>query len=144
MTRTARKFRARPAKLDPIQKALRQDKRESAARLKAKTAAGKTRWGKHWRNMTRSGRVFSRVERIEPIKADQEVSYVLRPEPGWEWICQNCKTYSLIRESDMPAVLKYWEELAGKAVAQGFKPPVKPTAATAGCPNCRFLPGSPE
>lgn len=131
-------------KIDPVQKALKQDQRESAARLRKKTIACKLRWGKDWKNMVRTGRRYTRVERIEPTTAEGEVTYVLRPEPGWEWMCQNCKTYSLITESMMPEILKDWETLAKKTVARGFKPPEKPTAATAGCTNCKYRPGAPE
>jgi hypothetical protein len=130
--------------LSPVQRALQLDKRESAARLKEKTAAGKKRWGKNWRDMVRAGRRFTRVQTVDPITADGKVETILRPEPGWEWVCQNCKTYSLITGSMMPAILKDWEALAKKTVDRGYKPPVKPTAATAGCTNCKYLPGAPE
>jgi hypothetical protein len=157
-TRRPRATRTRQPKkeLTPVEKALQLDTKQSEARLKQKTAASLKRWGKNWKDMVRTGRRFTRVERIDPITADAEVTYVLRTEPGWEWTCQNCKTRSLVTESPMIAiytidgvtyrddVLKAWEELAAKTVARGFKPPEKPTATTAGCPNCKYRPGSPE
>ena len=162
MTRTARKLRTRPAalaahhrKLDPIQKILRQDVRESLRRKNKKTTEAKNQWGKNWPNMVRSGRQFTRVQVISPITAAGKVEYVLRPEPGWQWTCFNCKTGSLVTEkliaiwkveneeirTDMMAE---WEALAKQSVERGFKPPVKPTPATAGCPNCKARPGAPE
>lgn len=145
MTRTpAKRLAKRKNPLSEVERLLALDKRESAARLKAKTAASKKQWGPRWRDMVRTGRVFTRVERIEPVTAAAEVTFVIRPEPGWEWRCQNCKTYSLIRPSDMPRVLSEWEALAANAVKGGFKPPRKPTIETAGCPNCKYRPGDPE
>jgi hypothetical protein len=131
-------------KPSPLQKAIILDKKESTRRLRIKTSEAKKRWGNNWKDMVRTGRRYTRVQRIDPVTADANVTYVLRPEPGWEWICQNCKTYSLIRESDMPGILEEWEILAYKTLNAGFKPPEKPTAATAGCPNCKFRPGAPE
>ncbi len=142
-------------KLDPIQKLLRQDQRESAARIAKKTAESKAKWGKHWRDMVRSGRHYTRVEIIEPTTAKGEPEYKLRPEPGWDWICFNCKTKSLVTEV-MIAVWKVdnqeirtdmmaeWATLAKQTAALGYKPPVRPTPATAGCPNCKARPGAPE
>ncbi len=123
-----------------------------------KIRAGRKRWGKDavLENLTRSGRRYSRVEfsdvgfqddapRYYPDRNTPDGSaYRIRSEPGWEWTCQNCKTYSIITESMMPAILKDWEEMAAKTVAAGYKPPKRPTAATAGCTNCRYLPGAPE
>ena len=121
-----------------------------------KIRAGRKRWGKEavLENLTRSGRRYSRVE-FSPIGFDHgeidiskapnlHAAYRIRSEPGWEWTCQNCKTYSIITESMMLAILKDWEEMAAKTVAAGYKPPKRPTAATAGCTNCRYLPGAPE
>ena len=110
----------------------------------AKAAAGRYRWGSGWHDKTRSGRRYSRVEFFEATRAEENSCYMLRPEPGWFWFCQNCHTPSLITESMMPTILKNWEEQAAKTVARGYKPPVKPTAATAGCTNCNYLPGAPE
>jgi hypothetical protein len=128
-----------------------------------KTVAGRQRWGVSWRDKTRSGRRYTRVQ-FSPIGFDLgqidiaiaqrpgiwshrpnlHAEYRIRPEPGWEWTCPNCKTYSMITASMMPAILRDWEEMAVKTVARGYKPPARPTAATAGCTNCRFLPGAPE
>jgi hypothetical protein len=139
----------------PIQKILRQDNRESAARLAKKTAESKAKWGKSWRDMVRSGRRFSRVETIEPTTAEGDVKYVLRPEPGWLWICFNCKTRSLVTDT-LIAIWKVnnqeirtdmmaeWVQLAQKTEAGGFQPPARPTPATCPCPNCKARPGAPE
>ena len=145
-----------PRKLSPIQNALRLDRIESAKRLREKTSAAKKKYSYDWRDYTRPGRIYTRVETIEPTTAAGTTEYVLRPEPGWEWICPNCKTWSLITEAMkgyerqfgklvlVCDVLKEWEQLAQQTVRGGFKAPVKPTAAMAGCTNCKFRPGDPE
>ena len=112
-----------------------------------------SRWGSAWENYERSGRKFSRVETRPWSKTGSHETgdfrelpayQAIRPEPGWEWTCQNCKTYSFIRESDMPAILRGWEAMAENAIKRGYKVPIKPTPAIAGCPNCRYRPGDPE
>lgn len=147
-----------------------------------KRRAGRKRWGKDANliDFTRSGRRYSRVEFIDATTADSKGYYALRAEPGWEWVCQNCKTYSLVpdsmiatwrlvvetprlvkaagsklavatehpskwqRETVCTDLMKEWEANAAKAVARGYKPPIKPTPARANCPNCKFRPGAPE
>jgi len=103
------------------------------------------KWGEDWRNKERSGRRYSRVvEQAIPIGPGYIFRYVIRPEPGWVWTCQNCKSESIITESMMPVILQAWEEMARDTVERGYKPPARPTAATAGCPECRYRPGAPE
>lgn len=146
-----------------------------------KLRAARKRWGKNadLPSLTRSGRRYSRVEFIASTTADSEGFYLIRSEPGWEWVCENCRTYSLVPESmiatwrlvietnrlvhaggkvavekEPPAkwhreilhtdLMKRWEQQAASCVGRGFKPPKKPTPATAGCPNCSFRPGAPE
>jgi hypothetical protein len=101
------------------------------------------KWGEDWRNKERSGRRYSRVEAVAEF-LDGPGLWSIRPEPGWEWTCQNCKSYSIITESMMPVILQSWEEMARDTVERGYKPPARPTAATAGCPECRYRPGAPE
>ncbi len=101
------------------------------------------KFGVRWEDYQRSGRKFRRVEH-GLVTGTIFLEWRILSEPGWEWTCQNCKTYSFIRESDMPAILKDWETMAANAIKRGFKVPIKPTPATAGCPNCKFRPGDPE
>lgn len=148
-----------------------------------KTRAGRKRWGKDVQliDYVRSGRRYSRVKFVDSASADADGYYVIRPEPGWEWICQQCKTRSFVtaamiaewqlviettrvirgvggvklsvardhpskwqRETIRTDLLQEWEDLARKTAVRGFKPPVKPTPATAPCPNCKYRPGAPE
>lgn len=119
---------------------------ESKYRRALKGRKYQKHWGPNWENYVRSGRKFSRVESTtsQDGTAYGNQIFLIRPEPGWEWTCQNCKTYSFIRESDMPAILKEWQDLCASAIKRGYKMSTKPTAATAGCTNCRFRPGDPE
>lgn len=98
-------------------------------------------WSGNWQNYERSGRSYRRAW-LAPISQ----IWVDYPEPGWEWTCQNCKEYSFIRKSDMPAILAEWRRkvdyMIAKEYTKGF--PAKPTAATAPCTNCCFHPGAPE
>jgi hypothetical protein len=136
------------------------DSFESFLRRKPKEIAGRKRWGPNWRDMTRPGRVYTRVA-FSPIGFDHgeidiskapslHAEHRIRPEPGWEWTCPNCKEYSIITQSMMPAILKEWQDTVQRmtytAAAKGVKVkiPPKPSAATAGCTNCKYLPGSPE
>lgn len=117
-----------------------------------KSIANRQRWGRDWRDSVRSGRRYSRVE----LDSERlEAYWRIRSEPGWEWVCQNCKTRSLVLPSmvavwtigDGPIrtdMIQEWQDLSAKTVARGFKPPVKPTPATAPCPNCHYRPGAPE
>lgn len=117
----------------------------SIYRLSAKAAAGLWGYGAGWRDKTRTGRVYSRVDYEEYRTGDQLRSgWAVRPEPGWAWTCQNCKTFSLITASMMAAIWAEWDTEAGKILARGYKPGRRPTAATAGCPNCCYRPGAPE
>jgi hypothetical protein len=132
-----------------------------------KTARGRQRWGKDWRNKTRSGRTYRRVQleemedpqvahqrRLDYLAEGGDLStwrhydwkpyYRIRPEPGWEWSCPNCKTRSFVTESMMPDILIDWERIALKCKERGLPIPRKPTAATAGCTNCKYRPGAPE
>jgi hypothetical protein len=104
----------------------------------------KKRWpGRNPIDMERSGRRYSRVEWVE--FTDSPHRFVIRPEPGWEWTCSQCHTYSFVRESDMPAILAEWNDFTERSKKRGFKPAhAAPTAATAGCPECKFRPGAPE
>jgi hypothetical protein len=113
-----------------------------------KTLAGRRRWGAQWRDKVRPGRTYTRVYDIEPLHSCE---YFFRPEPGWEWFCPNCKDYSLITESMMPAILEEWKasiaRMAEKYQRLGVKMPAippEPTAVMAGCPNCKYRPGAPE
>ncbi len=119
-----------------------------------KTVYNRIKWGSEWRDSVRSGRRYSRVEcRESDVTWDRY--YAIRPCPGWEWTCSNCKTKSIVNASLVAFytidgttcrddVLEKWRELAASTAARGFKPPVKPTPATAGCPNCQYRPGAPE
>jgi hypothetical protein len=120
------------------------DKLESFWNLSRKASKEKERWGEDWRNKTRSGRRHTRVWFVDSPSRDSEGFYTLRPEPGWEWCCPNCKTYSIVTESMMPQVLSEWEYLAQSCKARGLPIPRKPTVATAGCTNCKYRPGAPE
>jgi hypothetical protein len=130
-----------------------------------KTLRGRRKWGSEWRDKVRPGRTYRRVE-FNPMgfpptpftdsSGNEGVlhlnsAYRIRPEPGWEWFCPNCKEHSLITESMMPDILKDWntsiQRMVNKALEKGIRvPPVPPvpTPATAGCPNCRYRPGAPE
>lgn len=114
-----------------------------------KVRALQHQWGDRWQDMSRKGRTYTRVSpvigvpRVVGVLGSSE-GFIIRPDPGWEWNCPNCKDYSRITEADMPAILRIWEIMAQKAIDRGYKVPRKPTAATAGCPNCNFLPGDPE
>lgn len=125
---------------------------QSLYRRKAKEIASR-KWGKNWRNCVRPGRTYTRVElswwpksQSEELEAD----YGIRPEPGWEWHCPNCHDYSLITESMMPEILREWQASVSRVLeiarTKGIehKPTPRPTAATAGCPNCKYRPGAPE
>jgi len=137
------------------------DTLQSFYNKKRKEIREKRKWGEDWEDKTRSGRRYSRVEynevgifREDFVAGKREIgepTYRIRPEPGWEWSCPNCHEYSFVTESMMPAILKDWEEtiqrMTAKANAKGVKLPAippPPTAATAGCTNCRFRPGAPE
>jgi hypothetical protein len=130
------------------------DSFQSFIRSKTKEIRERRRWGKNWRDMTRSGRVYRRVQEIHlpyiPQGEFANGAYELLPQPGWEWTCPNCKEYSLITESMMPTILKEWQDTVQRmtytAAAKSVKVkiPPKPTAATAGCTNCKYRPGSPE
>jgi hypothetical protein len=104
----------------------------------------KRKLGPRWRDYVRPGRRYTRVIAIPPSAPAEELRYAIRETPGWEWYCPQCHTYSLISEGDMPEVLNDWAKLCENAIKQGFKVPVKPTMATAGCTNCKFRPGEPE
>jgi hypothetical protein len=126
-----------------------------------KTLAGRRKWGAQWRDKVRPGRTHTRVE-FSPLGFDHgeidvavapglHAAYRIRPEPGWEWFCPNCKEYSLITESMMPEILREWNEsiqrMTAKANEKGVKVPAippPPTPAMAGCPNCKYRPGAPE
>jgi hypothetical protein len=133
---------------------------QSAWNTSRKTIAGRRRWGSQWRDKVRPGRTCTRVERIDiPIpeaanyaewKLNSAV-YSIRPEPGWEWWCPNCKEYSLITESMMPEILTEWQEGVKRMIAKAYEKgipaptiPPPPTPATAGCTNCKYRPGAPE
>ena len=121
------------------------DEVQSFWRRTRKEIRAKRKWGARWKDMTRSGRRYTRVDIIDAeFVNDPGPAYFMRIEPGWEWSCPNCKSYSLVTESMMPEILADWEKMAASAKARGFKIPRKPTAATAGCTNCRFQPGDPE
>jgi hypothetical protein len=148
--------KAQPKKiLSPIEQALDADSKINSANLQAKEKKFKAQHGKNWRDFVRSGRSFSSVERIDPVSADQEITYKLRDEFGWEWICQNCKVKSFVTlsmiaiwkvmgETIRTDMVKEWEQLAKDTQARGFDPPPKPTPEICPCPNCKFRPGAPE
>ena len=124
----------------------------SAWRRARKALRERRKWGARWRDMTRQGRRYTRVDLGAEFKNPVTNSYdghgykwyFVRPEPGWEWTCPNCHTYSIVRKSDMPDILKCWEAMAKSAMERGYKAPPKPTAAMAGCTNCKYRPGAPE
>ena len=101
----------------------------------------KKRWpGANPTDMERSGRKFSRVSHVISLN-----HYAIRPEPGWEWDCQQCHTYSFVTENDMPDILEEYRQLEAKAIKRGHRMTYPaPTPATAGCPECKFRPGGPE
>ena len=110
-----------------------------------KTVRERYKWGQGWRDKTRSGRSYRHVRYIETVNIDPpRGAWEILPEPGWEWSCPNCKTYSLITESDMGEILRDWEEMAQRCKDREMPIPKRPTMATAGCTNCRFRPGAPE
>lgn len=123
------------------------DSLQSLWNRKRKEVRLKRRWGARWRDMTRSGRRYTRVIEGNPA---HEPHWASRAEPGWEWTCQNCKSYSIITESMMPDIIAAWaadsKRMTDRAAAKGvkWKIPSKPTAATAGCHYCKYLPGAPE
>jgi hypothetical protein len=109
-----------------------------------KTFRESKKWGERWRDYTRVGRRYSRVEFRPATDALSFDSWRIRPFFGWEFNCPNCKSYSLVTEADMPDILADWEKLVQNCIRQGLKVPVKPTMATAGCTNCKYRPGAPE
>ncbi len=125
----------------------------SRYRLASKAARGFWKFGAGWRDKTRTGRVYSRLEHIE-FESSGDVNagtfreipeqWRIRPEPGWAWSCQNCKTFSFVTESMMVKILEEWDAEAQRILARGYKPGRRPTTATAPCPNCRYRPGAPE
>jgi hypothetical protein len=127
---------------------------QSAWNTSRKTLAGHRRWGSQWRDKVRPGRHHTRVFYDDvDISADptRGFGWKLRPEPGWEWYCPNCKEYSIITESMMPEILKEWRESIERMLAKyhdkGLQVPAippQPTPATAGCTNCKYRPGAPE
>jgi hypothetical protein len=127
------------------------DSFQSFLRSKPKEIRERRRWGKNWRDMTRPGRIYKRVE-LRPAYGipDLGTGYTILPEPGWEWTCPNCKEYSIITESMMPPILKEWQDTVQRMTYSAasknvkVKIPPNPTAATAGCTNCKYRPGAPE
>jgi hypothetical protein len=129
------------------------DTLQSFYNRKRKEIREKRKWGEEWKDKTRSGRRYSRVEYVQSILAEQKdfLEYRIRPEPGWEYSCPNCHEYSLVTESMMPAILEEWRatvaRMAEKSQRLGVnmpRIPPEPTAATAGCTNCKYRPGAPE
>jgi hypothetical protein len=130
------------------------DTLQSFLNKKRKKIREKRKWGEEWKDKTRSGRRYTRVfwDDVD-ISADptRGLGWKLRPEPGWEYSCPNCHEYSLVTESMMPAILEEWRATVARmaeksqrlAVPMPRIPP-EPTAATAGCTNCRYRPGAPE
>jgi hypothetical protein len=126
---------------------------QSAWNRSRKTLVGSLKWGLDWRDKTRRGRNCTRVE-FSPVGFEVTPStpaYRIRPEPGWEWWCPNCREYSIITESMMPEILKEWDATIARMFAKASEKHVKmpaipppPTPATAGCPNCKYRPGAPE
>lgn len=139
------------------------DSFQSFIRRKRKEISARGNWGAEWRDMVRSGRRYSRVE-FDPFGFPvpftdtsgnegilyQRSAYRIRPEPGWEWNCQQCKEYSFITESMMPAIIAEWAAEAKRntdlfaAKGKQYRVPPKPTIERVGCPNCKFRPGDPE
>jgi hypothetical protein len=134
------------------------DTLQSFYNRKRKEIREKRKWGEEWKDKTRSGRRYTRVEfnptgfSGSPFVDDWEApTYRIRPEPGWEYSCPNCHEYSLVTKSMMPAILEEWRatiaRMAEKSQRLGVtmpRIPPEPTAATAGCTNCKFRPGAPE
>src|SRR5262245_13795236 len=73
------------------------------------------KWGKNWRDYSRSGRVLRRVGYDGPYE-----SMRLR-RPGWEWNCPNCKTYSFVTAEDLPQILETWRKLVEQTRAGARK-----------------------
>ncbi len=133
---------------------------QSSYRYKTKEIASKRKYGPEWKNCVRPGRKYSHLQfmgyqALEWKREGAIISkttysrphYEIRHEPGWEWHCPNCHDYSIITESMMPEILQEYEDRlkAMLAVAKpGFQAPPRPTAAMAGCPNCKYRPGAPE
>ena len=120
------------------------DEVRSFWRRTRKEIRAKRKWGARWKDMTRSGRRYTRVEFKQAIDVFSWDTWRLRHEAGWEWPCPNCKSYSLVTESMMPEILADWEKMALNCKNRDLKIPTKPTAATAGCTNCKYRPGDPE
>jgi hypothetical protein len=137
------------------------DTLQSFLNKKRKEIREKRKWGDEWEDKTRSGRRYTRVEynevgifREDFVAGKRECgepTYRIRQEPGWEYSCPNCHEYSLVTESMMPAILEEWRatvaRMAAKCQRLGMnmpRIPPEPTAATAGCTNCKFRPGAPE
>lgn len=130
------------------------DSFQSFINRKAKETRERRKWGAHWQDMTRSGRRYTRVERFHlpyiPQGEFAGVQHRIRPAPGWEWTCPNCKEYSFITESMMPEIIAAWageaKRMTDLAAAKGvrFKISERPTIERAGCTNCRYRPGAPE
>lgn len=120
--------------------------------LLRKELPARRKWGSGWRDYVRPGRTYTRtytrVWESDPIQ--QPGILFIRPDPGWEWTCPNCKEYSLITEAMMPGIIADWEKTAKQmtelAAAKGvtYKIPERPTIERALCTNCRFRPGPPE
>ena len=116
----------------------------SAWRRFWKTRRLKARFGARWKDFSRTGRVYSRVEFKEATPDNPVEHFEIRPEPGWLYACPNCHTTSLSTASSFTVALALWSEIASNAILRGYKAPQKPTIATAWCTECRFKPGDPE
>jgi hypothetical protein len=133
------------------------DTLQSFLNKKRKEIREKRKWGEDWKDKTRSGRRYTRVE-FNPLgykfpygTNDETRAFRIRPEPGWEYSCPNCHEYSLVTESMMPAILEEWRATVARMAAKSEKLgvpmpaiPPEPTPATVGCTNCRYRPGAPE
>ncbi len=109
-------------------------------RFNKKRILSQWKWGARWPDFVRSGRKLVRVQ------FDEQYGWRKYSEPGWEWICQNCKEYSIITDSMVPKLIKDWESESADLRSRGNERYIRPrpTAQTARCPNCRFSPGDPE
>ncbi len=125
----------------------------SRIRLSRKAALGVWKYGLGWRDKTRTGRVYSRVEYLEYERSgdvnegtfrEQPAHWRMRAEPGWAWTCQNCKEFSLITPSMLAAILTQWDIESDKIRAKGYKPGKRPSIEMVRCTNCHFRPGAPE
>ncbi len=109
-------------------------------RLSLKVAKFYPKYGAGWRDSERPGRRFVRTRYV----ADR--GWFQLQTPGWEWVCPNCKEYSLITAKMMPGIIEEWrrnsENLRHRRFERNIQP--MPIPSSVGCTNCCYRPGAPE